>query len=229
MAEALAPLDHSDLTDQTYKVLQDQILRRTLEPGEKISVDEVAHALGVSRTPVTDALKRLAGEGLVEIRPRIGTFVSELTARDVEELFDIRLVIELFAADRVIEFAQTAEFLELIQQPLSAMRTAMVDDEYGDYEAFIEGDRKLHFILVSMTENQRLMQIYSGLNVHMHVARAHYLNRVENARQAHQEHEAIVAAFKVADPKLVRSELSNHITNVKTRILEMLEERGGRL
>ena len=109
------------------------------------------------------------------------------------------------------------------------MRAAMIDDEYGDYEAFIEGDRKLHHILVSMTENQRLLQVYSGLNVHMHVARAHYLNRVENARQAHQEHEGIVGAFEAADAELVRTELSNHITNVKNRILELLDERGGRL
>ncbi len=229
MAEALAPLDHTDLTDQTYSVLRDQILRRTLEPGEKISVDEVAHALGVSRTPVTDALKRLAGEGFVDIRPRIGTFVSELTARDVEELFDIRMAFELFAADQIIEHDQIDTFLDRIKNPMDMMRMAMVDDDYGDYEAFIEGDRQLHLILVSVTENQKLLQLFSGLNVHMQVARAHYLSSVENARQAHQEHEAILAGFNKADSGLVRSELSRHITHVKTRILELLEERGGQL
>ncbi len=229
MAEALAPLDHTDLTDQTYSVLRDQILRRTLEPGEKISIDNVAHALGVSRTPVTDALKRLAGEGFVDIRPRIGTFVSELTARDVEELFDIRMAFELFAADQIIEHDQIDTFLDRIKNPMDMMRMAMVDDDYGDYEAFIEGDRQLHLILVSVTENQKLLQLFSGLNVHMQVARAHYLSSVENARQAHQEHEAILAGFKKADSGLVRSELSRHITHVKTRILELLEERGGQL
>jgi DNA-binding GntR family transcriptional regulator len=229
MAEALAPLDHNDLNVQTYWVLKDQILRRTLEPGEKISIDEVAHALGVSRTPVTDALKRLASEGFVEIRPRIGTFVSELTAKDVAELFDIRLAIELFAAERIVELSQIDAFLGEIRQPISAMRRAMVDDDYGDYEAFIEGDRQLHLTLVSMMENQRLLQMYSDLNVHMQVARAHHLSSVENARQAHQEHESILAAFRKADPELVRTELSNHITHVKERILELLAERGGRL
>jgi DNA-binding GntR family transcriptional regulator len=229
MAEALAPLDHTDLTDQTYSVLKDQILRRTLEPGEKIYVDEVAHALGVSRTPVTDALKRLAVEGLVEIRPRIGTFVSELTAKDVADLFDVRLAIELFAAERIIQLSRAGAFLDAINEPLSSMRKATVNDDYGDYEAFIEGDRQLHLALVSMLENDRLLQIYSGLNVHMHVTRAHYLSSVENARQAHQEHEAIVAAFEQADSELVHDELTKHITNVKTRILELLQERGGRL
>jgi DNA-binding GntR family transcriptional regulator len=229
MAEALAPLDHTDLTDQTYGVLKDQILRRTLEPGEKICVDDVAHALGVSRTPVTDALKRLASEGLVDIRPRIGTFVSELTRRDVAELFDIRLAIELFAANQILDNGQVKIFMDRIRGPMEIMRRAMVDDDYGDYEAFIEGDRQLHFIIVSMTENQKLLQMYASLNVHMQVARAHYLTSVENARQAHQEHEAILAGFEKKNPDVVRTELGNHITHVKERILEVLDERGGQL
>ncbi len=229
MAEALAPLDHTDLTEQTYGVLKDQILRRQLEPGEKISVDDIAHALGVSRTPVTDALKRLAGEGLVDIKPRRGTFVSELTARDVEELFDIRLLIELYAAETIIQDGCKEALLAELEHPIAVMRQATVDDDYGDYEAFIEGDRQLHHTLVMMTENHRLIEMYSELNVHMHVARAHYLNSVENARQAQQEHEAILAAFQSGDLPLVTKELGTHIINVKTRILELLEARGGQL
>jgi DNA-binding GntR family transcriptional regulator len=64
------PLDYTDLTEQVYRILKDKILRRELEPGEQIAVPEVAFALGVSRTPITDALKRLASEGLVKIAPR---------------------------------------------------------------------------------------------------------------------------------------------------------------
>ena len=229
MTETFAPLDHTDLTAKTYSILKDQILRRQLAPGEKISVDEIARALGVSRTPVTDALKRLASEDMVEIRPCIGTFVSELTARDVAELFDVRMAIELFVADRIIRQGLVDAFFTRIQDPMAIMRKATVDDQYGDYQAFIEGDRQLHLILVSMTDNQKLLHVYTGLNVHIHVARAHYLSSVENARQAHQEHEAILAAFKKADQELVRKELGMHIANVKNLILELLNERGGKL
>lgn len=97
------PLDYTDLTEQTYRILKDRILRNELLPGAQISVPEVALALGVSRTPVTDALKRLASDGLVDIFPRRGTFVSQLTARDVAEIFDIRLMIELSAAEFVFQ------------------------------------------------------------------------------------------------------------------------------
>lgn len=229
MAEAYAPLDHTDLTEQTYQVLKNRILMRQVKPGDKISVDEVAHGLGVSRTPVTDALKRLATDGLVEIMPRRGTFVSELTARDVDELFEIRLLIETYAAEMIVANGKSSVFLEAIEEPISVMSRATVDDDYGDYEAFIEGDRQMHLALVKVTDNQKLLEMYIDLNVHMHVARAHYLNSVENARQAHQEHEAILEAFHRGDPEQVKEKLGMHITNVKTRILELLEMRGGRL
>jgi DNA-binding GntR family transcriptional regulator len=116
-----------------------------------------------------------------------------------------------------------------LEHPIAVMRQATVDDDYRDYEAFIEGDRLLHHTLVAMTENHRLIEMYSELNVHMHVARAHYLNSVENARQAQQEHEAILVAFQDGDLPRVTNELGRHITNVKTRILDLLEARGGQL
>lgn len=229
VADTFVPLPHTDLSEQTYLVLKDKILRRQLEPGARVSVDEIAHGLGVSRTPVTDALKRLAVEGLVEIQPRRGTFVTELTARDVAELFDIRQLIEAFAARMIVQQGRAHEFLQAVDEPISRMREATVNGAYGDYESFINADRQLHSTLVGMSENQRLMQIFTELNVHMRVARAHYLNSVENARQAHQEHEAILSAFQADDVVWVEQALTAHITNVKSRILELLEARGGRL
>jgi DNA-binding GntR family transcriptional regulator len=170
MAEAYAPLDHTDLTEQTYEVLKNRILTRQVAPGEKISVDEVAHGLGVSRTPVTDALKRLASDGLVVIMPRRGTFVSEVTARDIAEMFDIRLLIETYAAELITRNGRIESFLQAIREPIDVMSRATVDDDYGDYEAFIEGDRQMHLALVRATENHKLIEMYMELNVHMHVA-----------------------------------------------------------
>ena len=100
MTSVYRPLDKTDLTEQTYRAIREKILTRVLRPGQKISADEVAHALSVSRTPVMDALKRLANDGLVEILPRRGTFVTEITAESVNELFAVRIMMELFAAAR---------------------------------------------------------------------------------------------------------------------------------
>ena len=229
MVEDYLPLDHTDLTEQTYIVLKDRILTRQLDPKERISVTDIASGLGVSRTPVTDALKRLAAEGLVEIVPRVGTFVTELTARDVAELFDLRLLLESYAIEKIFKNGQVDQILEDIQDSIEVMSRATHEDDYGDYDAFIEGDRQLHLSFIRATKNAHLMEMYTELNVHMHVARAHYINNIENAREAHLEHEAIVEAFKAKDPERVKIELARHITTVRNRILSVLEEHGGKL
>jgi len=223
------PLERTDLSEQTYEVLKDRILRRQLKPKERINVDEIAQRLGVSRTPVTDALKRLAVEGLVEIQPRRGTFVSSLTAREVAELFDVRAVIELYAAKRILCEGKTDEYLQRIERPMERMRLATTSGDYRDYPAFMDGDRDFHVALVEMAGNSRLSSVYGRLNVHIQVSRAHYLNTVQDAVQALREHDLIIEAFHAEDQQAVERSLETHIQNVKNRILELLETRGGEL
>ena len=229
MDKDYSPLNHTHLNEQTYKVLREKLLRRDLAPREKISVEEVAQALGVSRTPVVVALQQLANDGLVEIVPRRGTFVTELTVRDVAELSDMRLMIELYAAERILENGEAEAFLAHIQDALGGMERAMVDDDYGDYEAFIACDRDLHLELVRRAGNEHLLRVYSQMNVHMQIARAHYMDSVEKARQACHEHEMLVQAFRKRDLAGVRQALRAHIGTVKARMLEILERAGGRL
>jgi DNA-binding GntR family transcriptional regulator len=222
-------INHLDLTEQTYRFLKDRILKRVIKPGEKISVEDIAHGLGVSRTPVVNALKILESDGLVEIQPRRGTFATHLTAKDVADLFEIRLLIELHAARRIFQENTVDQFIKKIEEPLSRMHSALADDQYIDYESYIAGDRDLHMYLVKFIDNQRLIQIYTDLNVHMQVARAHYLDTVENAVQAQREHQAMTLALNTRDLEGLEEALTEHILNVKSRILAMLEERGGQL
>jgi DNA-binding GntR family transcriptional regulator len=223
------PLDRTDLTVQAYQILKDRILRRQLKPKDRINVDDVAQRLGVSRTPVIDALKRLSVEGLVEIVPRRGSFVSSLTAKDVAELFDVRAVVELYAARQILNEGKADEYLRCIEQPMHRMRLATASGDYRDYPAFIDGDRDFHLALVDLAGNARLVSVYAGLNVHIQVSRAHYLNTVQDAVQALHEHDVIIAAFSAKDPEAVELSLETHISNVKNRILELLRARGGEL
>ena len=222
-------LNRLDLTEQTYHILREWILKRQIKPGEKISVEAIASGLGVSRTPVVNALKLLETDGLVEIQPRRGTFATQVTARDVMELFDIRLIIEIYAAEQLFARGNNAAFLEKAGNYHDQMKAAIADDEYIDYEAFISSDRDLHTRLVEETGNHRLVNIYYDLNIHMQVARAHYLNTVENALQAQKEHEAMIKAIQENDLESLKCALSEHINNVKTSFLGLLEEHGGML
>lgn len=229
MGTEYPPIYHLDLTEQTYQVLRDQILKRQTRPGEKLSVEDIASALGVSRTPVVNALKLLEADGLVEILPRRGTFVTKITARDVAELFDVRLMIELYAADQVFRQGKVEQLLADIHEPLIHMQGAISEENYVDYDTYITSDRDLHALLVKKVGNQRLTNIYAGLNIHMQVARAHYLDTVEKAQQAQVEHEAMVTALKNKDVDGFKKALSSHITHVKERMLALLEERSDTL
>jgi DNA-binding GntR family transcriptional regulator len=218
-----------DLTEQTYRILRDRILKRQIHPGEKISVEEIAQSLGVSRTPVVNALKILEADALVEIIPRRGTFVTKITARDIAEVFDIRLMIELYAADQIFIQGKTKELLALIRATLDNMRGTISEESYVNYDEYMASDRYIHTQLVQIVGNQRLSNIYSDLNIHMQIARAHYLNTVESAKQAQIEHEALETALNDSDLAAFKKALSGHITHVKERILVLLEEHGGAL
>ncbi len=229
LVEPYFPLDRTDLTERTYVVLKDRILTRRMQAGMRVSVPEIAAALGVSRTPVNDALKRLATEGLVEIIPRRGTFVTGLTASDVDELFDVRLLIESYAVQAIVASGRSTEFVQAVREPMLRMRRAMIDDDYGDYETFVSGDREMHRTMVEMAGNRRLLEIYTHLNVHIQVTRAHYIDSVEKARQAYQEHEAILDGFRAESAEQVISALRSHVTHVKDRMLDLLSKDGGSL
>lgn len=222
------PLNHLDLTEQTYRVLKDKILRGELKPGAQISVPGTAVALGVSRTPVNDALKRLANDGLVEIVPRQGTFVTELTARDVVEVFDIRLMIELYAAETIFQAGVVDQVLEAVHVPMSCMEQAIAGNRFQDHEAFSIHDQEFHTIFVKLTHNKRLIRTYTQLHATTHGARIHYIASGD-AQVTQNEHQAIVTAFKSGNVDEVKQALRTHITRVKHKIIEVLEQRGGKL
>ena len=222
-------LNRLDLTEQTYRILREQILKQDLQPGDKVSVDTVARGLGVSRTPVVNALKLLENDGLVEIHPRRGTFVTELTARDVADLFEIRQMIELYAAEQLFKSERIDEVLQQVQSLLERMRNDISDGEYANYDAFISEDRDLHTAIVRAMNNRHLLDIYSDLNIHMQVTRAHYLDTIENALEAQKDHEAMVEAIANRDINALKSALAVHLDTVRTRILKLLEQRGGQL
>jgi DNA-binding GntR family transcriptional regulator len=222
------PLNYIDLTEQTYRVLKDKILRGELQSGTQISVPSTAVALGVSRTPVNDALKRLANDGLVEIVPRQGTFVTELTARDVAEIFDMRLMIELHAAEAIFQMGMVDRALEAVQAHMISMEQAVVGNDFQDHVAFSTHDQEFHTALITLTGNNRLIRTYIQLHSNTHGARVHYLANGD-AQETQAEHHAIVAAFENNDLAAAKQALHTHITRVKHKILEVLEKRGGKL
>ncbi len=223
MNEVTFPLiDHTALSDKVYEALKKKILERELKPGDKVHVDEVANQLGVSRTPVKDALNRLALEGLIDKVARRGTFVSTMSAQDADELFDLRLLMESYAAEKVLEKDKADSFLAEMKKCMANIdRIAQSDDP--DYDAYMRWNRDLHLVLIRLADNNRLLQMYESLNISIQVARVHYLHSVESVTHTQQEHQAIYQAFQDRDLEQVKQAIAAHINSVRDAVLRSLE------
>jgi DNA-binding GntR family transcriptional regulator len=227
MEEATFPqIDHTALSEKVYLILRKKILSHELKFGEKVLIDEIASQLGVSRTPVKDAVNRLALEGLVEKVARRGTFVTTLTLRDVAELFDLRLLLELYAAEKVLEKGR-AELLLAEMEKCMANIDRAANSDGPDYDAYMSWNRDLHLSLIRLADNNRLLQMYKRLNIHIQVARVHYSHSIEDVAQTQQEHRAIYDAFENGNGEQVKKAISTHVNNVKTAVLKILEEHVG--
>jgi len=204
--------------DAVYGVLRQAILGSMMKPGERLNVEDLAQKLGVSLTPVRQAIQQLANEGLIEIKPRSGTFVASLSARDVEETFDIRCALECLAAERAVENVSRDEIRRL-KELLKSLRKTIRNDE--DRKAHERDNVEFHQILIRASGNQRLAEMYEELNAHIKIARIHRGERDWPARQAEEqaEHERIVAALEKRDAQELTQAIRQHIHRAKDALL----------
>jgi DNA-binding GntR family transcriptional regulator len=207
------------LADAVYDALRELILARDVQPGDRLDMDQLAAKMRVSRTPVKDALTRLASEGLVHIIPRGGTFVRRLTARDLAETFDVRAALEGLAAERVALSAGAAD-LESLEKLLDSLEQDALDrDEHWKRNA------AFHRHLVELAGNLRLTAIYD-LQAHLQIARVHRrsIDWRGRARQEAQEHRAILRALKNHNAVAARSAVISHIDRAKKSLLSDFEQ-----
>jgi DNA-binding GntR family transcriptional regulator len=224
-------LELRSLQQQIHDQLLGRILRRELEPGERISPPEIASALGVSITPVRDAVNQMAAEGLVTVKPRRGTVVSPVSIRDIEELYEIRLMIEPQAAeiaaaraspDEIASVQQLAERLEA--DPPAGARV----DDLETYLQEIATDAELHAAVVRAAHNVRLDALYDGLRTHVLIARAVFPRLYRGQPHRRGEHQRVVDAIAAHDGGAAREAMAIHLRQALADTLRHVEEAGGR-
>ena len=200
------------------------IVSYLLKPGERLNVEELAQKLGVSLTPVRGAIQQLATEGLVEIKPRSGTFVANLTPQDVEETFKIRCALECLAGEDAVENL-TAEDLRRVRELLKSLKRPVRGE--ADQKTHERDNSELHQLIVRASGNRRLQEMYEALNAHIKIARIHASEANWPARTMEEdmEHEAIVAALEQRDAELLRQALRRHIYRARDAMLGALRSR----
>jgi len=231
----LRRLTRKRATDEVYENLRDAILNRLFKPGERLQVDEIAERLGVSLTPVRHAVQQLATEGLIEIKPRSGTFVATLSLEEIEATFDVRIALECLAAEKVIERVRPAD-LQKLEDLLEVLRRPV-----GNEEALRKHEKansELHQLLIEAAGNRRLTEIYKGLNAHLTIARIHAAERngepgPQPAQEIAQrfaaeqaEHDEIVAALRAKDLARMQAAVRKHIGRAKESLMNAWQSQG---
>ena len=206
------------LGQRVYQTLRHAILSLDYRPGEILRKPEICEALGVSRSPVADAVARLQTEGLVDVVPQAGTFVARFSMQEIREGAFLREAIELAAIERVAEII-TDDQLTLLRRNLT-VQAALVTD--GDIPGFYAMDAAMHELLLSFTGFPRLSQVSETAWAHVNRARQLILPVPGRIQATLAEHQAILAALEARDPVAARAAVRDHLRQLIS-YLEPLE------
>lgn len=208
MRLGLKQLDQRNIDSRVYDILTEQIVSGVLEPGARITEEQFAAELGVSRTPVREAMRRLAQDELVELMPRKGIRVKQLSRQDATELYEIRAILEGLAASRAAG--------KLSERDIKSLETLASKAEAGlavdDPEPAFEFDAQLHRLILERSGNRRLQKMLSNLNNLVSFFRREVGQEFERAKQAVEEHEKVLAALKRKDAAAAAEEMRSHVS-----------------
>ncbi|MGQ0567190.1 MAG: GntR family transcriptional regulator [Gemmobacter sp.] len=206
------------LGQKVYQTLRQAILSLAYRPGEILRKPEICAALGVSRSPVSDAVARLAVEGLVDVVPQAGTFVARFSMEEIREGAFLREAIEVAAAERVAR-SITDDQVTLLRRNL-VLQAALIDG--GDIPGFYEADAAMHELILSFTGFRRVAQVSDTAWLHVNRARQLILPVPGRVAATLEEHRAIVEALAARDPEAARAAVQRHLGQL-LRFLEPLE------
>ncbi len=207
--------------DSVYQAMRQAIVSCQIKPGERLNVEELAQKFGVSLTPVRGAIQQLATEGLIEIRPRSGTFVASLNYQEIDETFKIRCALECLAGEEAIGRIKPGQSHRLKELLRSLKRRVVTDEDRKMHET---DNSELHQIIVEAAGNRKLREMYYALNAHINIVRIHAAESNWPARMQEEqaEHETIVSAIEAKDGAALTAALRKHIYRAKDSMLAAL-------
>ena len=214
---------HLSLTDSVHAMLKTAIIENGLSAGSRLTEAWIAERLGVSNTPVREAISRLEREGLVQYLPRRGAVVISITAEDIREVLEVRELLEAHAIGRAIE-KRTPE----VEQRLSAL----VDACEGlvrarDQRGFSQLDMEFHRLLVRTSGNSRLIRVFETMQDQFLMIRWRVFNLPGRPLAGHVEHKEVLAAFLAGDVEAAEKSLRWHHQHTKQDLLTALAAAGG--
>jgi DNA-binding GntR family transcriptional regulator len=211
-----------NLKEHVFDELKNRILFARLSPGVKISDNEVARELGISRTPVREALVRLAGHGLVEELPNRGFKVRVLSIREIEDLYIMREALEVLAV-RLAVPNMDSEKKRILRQLLKNY-VPIVNTQ--DFVKHIQLDHKFHYQIVSYSNNAVLTQTFRSLQDQIRIVRYYEHLRSTSYQKVYNDHQQIFDFMVRGETAKAKSAMSRHILQAMKNILKFLKDVG---
>lgn len=213
--------EYLPLRDVVFQTLRQAILRGELKPGERLMEVRLAKKLGVSRTPIREAIRKLELEGLVLMIPRRGAEVAKISEKNLRDVLEVRRSLEELAIDLACQRIQEEE-LETLREAQKEFAAAVAA---GDAMEIAQTDEKFHEIIYSGTGNQKLMQILSNLREQMYRYRLEYIKDANKRQILLVEHEQILKALSLRHVQEARLAVREHIDNQEITVLKNLKEQ----
>jgi DNA-binding GntR family transcriptional regulator len=210
------------LASDAYDVLKGMILDQVLPPDARVSIDLLAVELGVSQTPVREALARLEGDGLVTKHAH-GRYWSTpmLTAESFEQLYAARLLLEPFAAGEAAKRIGRGE-LDALAAILTAMAASGTGGDYSQYGQFASQDARFHETIAVASGNPFVADAIQRMHSHLQLARLYRHSGVVDATEALADHRAILATLKLHDSRSTARSMKRHIERSRSRLRQLI-------
>ena len=216
---------YKQLRDVVFENLRDAIITQVLKPGERLMEIQLADEMGVSRTPVREAIRKLELEGLVVMVPRKGAYVAGVSMKDIHEVYEVRSALEMLAVTLAAERITDEELNALEQQVLRESEEEAKKDG-SDLDNIIYIDSSFHDIIYQAARNQRLVQFVNILQEQLQRFRAASLARPGRSKTALEEHKQIVEALSERNGELASKLAQEHIENAENAMIASMKEKG---
>ncbi len=206
------------LREVVFTTLRQAILKGELQPGERLMEITLANRLGVSRTPIREAIRKLELEGLVVMVPRKGAHVAHITEQELNDVLEVRRGLEEMAIEKACERITEDELLRL--EAAAKTFSSLVNSD--DLLALAEADVKFHDVIYDATHNRRLVQILNNLREQMYRYRMEYLKDADSRKLLDEEHKEICNAIRKRDIQRAHAYICQHIDNQQRGIVKSL-------
>ena len=211
--------EYLPLRDVVFNTLRQAILKGELKPGERLMEIDLAEKLGVSRTPIREAMRKLELEGLVVMIPRRGAQVANITEKDLNDVLEVRIALENVAIEKACTRMSKEDMGRLWLAAKEFERT-MAE---GNLVRLAEADVAFHEIIYRASDNKRLNQVLNNLREQIYRYRVEYLKEEETRNVLVKEHEELTKAIRQRDVKKAQEISFRHIENQRRAIIQSIE------